>query len=457
VARIPTVFISSRMEELAMERRSAFSAIAEAGLTPLVFETEPTRQEKAKIDLLVDRADYFVGLYYLTFGRPSEELYGLSPIEYEFVRFYARFDVVNSPESFELSATDRARIDSALASKRYRDSLLSEIKKSPQSFEAPGSRTLLLQRVSSTEDLTISSRLSSFLAELNVESIKNEPRTPPLDTPSIEPLFPPLHVTLYQRLYDWALNDRKPLEPEKEKEEAWMIYGEVQQKDRAGLMYLTLKGFFDFGLNIDASWAIVHDKQFTMYMVARNFHYYHSFESLKEEIFDEVFYGLLGGEYSIRKSREEIERVVQLKQVSQIDLEGRLRESNLWELCDRLPEAQGVIYYYNISAYDVPGALMEIARLVFHFAGSILFLCSGDFASEVLGEDDVAASLQGVAVGPIILGVKFDEQAEFSGAKKSALFDYEVLSLLSVKDVQKLDGHGLTPHLQRWKQRHRSV
>jgi glycine cleavage system regulatory protein len=86
---VSTVFISSRMEEVAIERRAAFNAAYESGLVPLLFETEPGRVGlKVKLDQLVDRADLFVGIYYRTFGvRYEEELFGMTPIEYEFLRF----------------------------------------------------------------------------------------------------------------------------------------------------------------------------------------------------------------------------------------------------------------------------------------------------------------------------------------------------------------------------------
>lgn len=88
---LSNVFISSRMEELASERRSAFDAIYLYGLIPLAFETEPTGQsEKDMIDSLVDSSDIFVGIYYETIGKQQEMLNNLEPIVYEMYRFLFR-------------------------------------------------------------------------------------------------------------------------------------------------------------------------------------------------------------------------------------------------------------------------------------------------------------------------------------------------------------------------------
>ena len=85
---VQSVFISSRMEELAIERRAAFRAAYESNLVPLLFETEPAQTDlKGQLDNLVDKADLFVGVYYRSFGRAYSELYGMTPIEYELLRF----------------------------------------------------------------------------------------------------------------------------------------------------------------------------------------------------------------------------------------------------------------------------------------------------------------------------------------------------------------------------------
>ncbi|MEM6454143.1 MAG: DUF4062 domain-containing protein [Acidobacteriota bacterium] len=86
-----SVFVSSRMDELAFERQAVFDALYRAGLQPLMFEVEPTgRSEKTMIDHLVDRSNFFLGIYYQSLGSPSRELYGLEPIVYELYRFLLR-------------------------------------------------------------------------------------------------------------------------------------------------------------------------------------------------------------------------------------------------------------------------------------------------------------------------------------------------------------------------------
>lgn len=86
-----TVFVSSRMDELAFERRSAFDAIYLRGLTPLLFETEPVDREKEMIDGLVDKATFFVGIYYQSIGQRFDYLGNLEPIAYELYRFLFRY------------------------------------------------------------------------------------------------------------------------------------------------------------------------------------------------------------------------------------------------------------------------------------------------------------------------------------------------------------------------------
>jgi len=88
---LSSVFISSRMEELAFERRSVFDALYLSGLTPLAFETEPIGEsEKLMIDNLVDTADLFVGIYHETIGARQNQLSGFEPIVYELYRFLLR-------------------------------------------------------------------------------------------------------------------------------------------------------------------------------------------------------------------------------------------------------------------------------------------------------------------------------------------------------------------------------
>lgn len=84
------IFVSSRMEELRMERKIAIDNIHFAGHTPLYIETEPmVKDQKAKIvmDSLVHSADALVSIHYLSEGRKEPILNNLTPIEYELKEF----------------------------------------------------------------------------------------------------------------------------------------------------------------------------------------------------------------------------------------------------------------------------------------------------------------------------------------------------------------------------------
>ncbi|RJO63043.1 MAG: DUF4062 domain-containing protein [Myxococcales bacterium] len=84
-----TIFISSRMDELADERRIAYNACHDKGLCPLMFETEPIEELKNTLNKMVDRSEFFLGVYFATIGTHNRELEDLTPIEYELARFIA--------------------------------------------------------------------------------------------------------------------------------------------------------------------------------------------------------------------------------------------------------------------------------------------------------------------------------------------------------------------------------
>jgi hypothetical protein len=84
------IFVSSRIRELYIERKTVIEAIHFAGHTPIYIETEPiVTDERARdtmIALLSD-ADAFLSLYYLSEGRRTPVLNGKTPIEFELDRF----------------------------------------------------------------------------------------------------------------------------------------------------------------------------------------------------------------------------------------------------------------------------------------------------------------------------------------------------------------------------------
>jgi hypothetical protein len=84
------IFVSSRMRELFIERKTVIEAIHFAGHTPLYIETEPEVRDLAArltMDSLVDDADAFLSLFYLSEGDKQFGLDGRTPIEYELARY----------------------------------------------------------------------------------------------------------------------------------------------------------------------------------------------------------------------------------------------------------------------------------------------------------------------------------------------------------------------------------
>jgi hypothetical protein len=83
-------FVSSRMRELFIERKTAIETIHFCGHTPLYIETEPEVKDLAArdtMDKLVADADGFISIYYLSEGKRDKILNNNTPIEYELERF----------------------------------------------------------------------------------------------------------------------------------------------------------------------------------------------------------------------------------------------------------------------------------------------------------------------------------------------------------------------------------
>ncbi|HUP60472.1 MAG TPA: DUF4062 domain-containing protein [Thermoanaerobaculia bacterium] len=84
------IFVSSRMRELFIERKTAIEAVHFAGHTPLYIETEPqVKDEEARNTMvsLISAADAFLSIYYLTEGTKTPILNGATPIEFELAQF----------------------------------------------------------------------------------------------------------------------------------------------------------------------------------------------------------------------------------------------------------------------------------------------------------------------------------------------------------------------------------
>lgn len=86
------IFISSRMQGMAMERDALYHAVRDAGLTPLAYEREARFADgMAVMDSMLDNSDAFLALYSKDIGdRSILRDPAFSPIEYEFWRFIAQ-------------------------------------------------------------------------------------------------------------------------------------------------------------------------------------------------------------------------------------------------------------------------------------------------------------------------------------------------------------------------------
>lgn len=93
---VSSIFICSRMEELAEARQEVFDAIVDHGAIPEVFDAGPPSREanavqalrsRRTIDELLAGSDKLVGIFQYSLGTPEPTLAGLSAVEYQFVRF----------------------------------------------------------------------------------------------------------------------------------------------------------------------------------------------------------------------------------------------------------------------------------------------------------------------------------------------------------------------------------
>ena len=116
---VSTAFVSSRTEELALERRAAYEAITVSGLIPITFDAFLSRLRDAdvpqpsvehelrvsrdrivrdQVDVLLSQADLFIGIYCETVGTPRR-VCGEQPwICYELYRFLVRWVVTTEHE-----------------------------------------------------------------------------------------------------------------------------------------------------------------------------------------------------------------------------------------------------------------------------------------------------------------------------------------------------------------------
>jgi glycine cleavage system regulatory protein len=125
------VFISSRMDELSLDRAVAYRAVAERRYQPVLFEREPA--VGMRNDVILDRmnrmlqsCEGFVGIYYQNPGKPGSPYGGLSPIEYELVGYLCRCNGIPEKDW-------RSQIQEEAARKALIDLLVSACKGKPPS------------------------------------------------------------------------------------------------------------------------------------------------------------------------------------------------------------------------------------------------------------------------------------------------------------------------------------
>lgn len=85
------IFVSSRMAELFIERKTAIEVVHFSGHTPLYIETEPMVKDRQARDVMVsllNDADAFLSIHYLSEGQQNEDvLDNYTPIQFELVQF----------------------------------------------------------------------------------------------------------------------------------------------------------------------------------------------------------------------------------------------------------------------------------------------------------------------------------------------------------------------------------
>jgi uncharacterized protein DUF4062 len=419
-----TAFISSRMEELAPERHSAFHAIYSAGLIPLMFEMEPVQDIKPQIDGLVDSADLFVGIYFQTIGIPKTDLgtmgpqkrfrHDLCPIEYELYRFITRHWLHPAVGRKPSPLTDSQRKE---ISQRMRDR--SHIRKLRELLHRPDAviaklldERILLFQLRRRGESYISRRLADFL-----------PRPPAITRFSTHVVkstqhvkekryFPP-HISLYTALTERLralVHKRKigvdcgPLLPDQE------FDVRVEGRDRPGILYEMLCALQMCGLNMNQIAVTKNGKE--VEVLAAVAPYY-------GRLLAEERRGLLATTSNRLK-----EKFCQLTVEVNKELKPRFA-----------PRAQRSPYEYAIRAANLPGLAKAICELIVDWGGNIEFIGYNSHVADGLkGDGSVTGKYhQGVfGISPVGSSPKL---ATLGGRME---FEYRVRSLIGVLDVEEL-------------------
>lgn len=413
-----TVFISSRMDELAMERRSAFAAVYEAGKIPILFETEPQENEIARIDALVDRADLFLGIYYETYGERSDGLCGLSPIAYELYRFIARFATIgNNP----LSSTAKNEIRHNLEKKKYLKQLRNDLRvqlanRAGQLHEIFSERVRLFLRTHGSEEGMISRSLAAFLEDLPRIEFHTVELKPPVNLrPYAEKeRYVAPHTDLFDKIFRRLLKSktRTIVVSQSPRVPTPLFFCTINGDDEAGLLYRALEVCFADGFNIK-DLAIRKDNPRTP-----------ANGGIEVQIILELFHAQTDREaYSSRASS--LRQGLEIKTRRNVKIVELAREAfiGLREEAGMIPD---LLFYYRVEAADVPGLLMTVTRLISHFGGSIEYVCY---------PHDYSQAGQHVYV-PVIIGVEpVAADVRFAGLEGQRCMEHELRAIVGVANV----------------------
>ncbi len=386
-----TVFISSRMDELAFERRSAFEATYLRGLTPLLFETEPADgDEKRMIDNLVDRASIFVGIYYQTIGQASEELHGMEPIAYELYRFLFRFSderiKIETNHENRCNGRVRSRLDKLLGPDGSGDGLSSHILQLRDRIESGDQQLhdILRNRVrlfvkTHNYDTSMSVNLARMLRifprieefcsrrEELAETINTDKQPQYQYVAARVDLFDKIHqqVTAAERNGFKAWRDPSASEEPKH-------YWRIEGSDQPGVLFHVLRSFLDEGFNID---LVCSGKPLDVSQANQG-----------KVIIDIVAHPFLGStvQQTSPASRDEADKQIMslehrikdtLKTTAGLEVSMHhefLSDWNSWQHVPRARKNKSTTrLFYTVETADVPGQILRLAQKVYHYEGNV--------------------------------------------------------------------------------------
>ena len=360
------------MEELAIERRAAFRAIQESSShSPLLFEVEPSAPSlREELDALVDRSSLFCGLYYATFGTPYlTELFGMTPIEYEFFRFVVRFDFLEkSGSKHEVHRTLAHAMDDRLKQLGESWDAKQEYLEQSRIIEIIRERVRIFLREGASEFSRVNSlaRFVDVFRRIDGPSPDKKSRVVwrfgPREVPDpIDEKAPPQYLDPWFELYvrmrhqlsrAWGKVDldwyRRRKQPEK-------ITFVAEGLNAPGILYRLLGVFFTFGFNIEALKVELHKERrkpetATVYVTVTQ--YYAAPENLHDVV------------------QKVLERLVrQLRGVPAWTISRRKGRRFDSKLDVRRNDPKWVVLKIDLA--NVPGMFMAIARMIATLGGDV--------------------------------------------------------------------------------------